>query len=86
MQALPRAEPQVAAFNCMLGCLLGSALSLQALFAAAEAHAAPETATAQLHALMDSSIMQAAPTLARSIGEHYRAMAPDVQQVRAARC
>ncbi|KAK9810676.1 hypothetical protein WJX73_009535 [Symbiochloris irregularis] len=80
MQALPRAKPQVAAFQCMLGCLLDSALSLQPLFTAAEAHAAPGAASAQLHALADSSVMQAAPTLARLVGEHYRAMPIAVQQ------
>ena len=79
---MPWAESgHVGAFRCVLDCLLQSAVSLQPLFAAAGARAPHEAASAQLRSLAAGPLMQAAPSMARFVGEGSSSMPDGVQQV-----
>ena len=82
-QACRRPEPSSATLACMLGALLHSTLSLDALFEAASLGAPPAAASARVHAHLGGALMRACAATTRAVADQYRAAAPLAQQVHA---
>ena len=81
VQASRFPEHELGTVRCVLASLLQSAVSLQPLFAAAASGAPPAAASVDLRALVEGPLMQAAPSMARSVAEHYGFLPHEAQQV-----